>query len=41
MPLTDEERIEIILMAGAGNCHKVVMDLTRKHGTHDTVFQTY
>ncbi|MCJ8735946.1 hypothetical protein PDJAM_G00253390 [Pangasius djambal] len=40
MPLTKEERIEIILMPGSGSCRKVVMDFNRKHGqhiTHDTV----
>ncbi|MCI4382629.1 hypothetical protein PGIGA_G00017000, partial [Pangasianodon gigas] len=36
MPLTKEERIEIILMAGSGSCCKVAMDFTRKHGKHIT-----
>ncbi|MCI4389323.1 hypothetical protein PGIGA_G00096670 [Pangasianodon gigas] len=40
MPLTKEEGIEIILMAGSGSCRKVEMEFNRKHGkhiTHDTV----
>jgi len=40
MPLSKEERIEIILMAGSGSCRKVAIDFNRKHGkhiTHDTV----
>ena len=34
MPLSNEERIEIILMAGSGSCRKVAIDFNRKHGKH-------
>ena len=36
MPLSKEERIEIILMAGSGSCRKVAIDFNRKHGKHIT-----
>ena len=34
MPLSNEERIEIILMDGSGSCRKVAIDVNRKHGKH-------
>ena len=34
MPLSKEEHIEIILMAGSGSCRKVAIDFNRKHGKH-------
>jgi hypothetical protein len=40
MPLSKEEHIEIILMAGSGRCHKFATEFNRKPGkhiTHDTV----
>ena len=41
MPLSKEERIEIILLSGTGSCRKVAAEFNERHRgsqiTHDTV----
>lgn len=36
MSLTKDEYIEIIVLAGLGSCHKVVMDFNMQHDKHIT-----